>query len=181
MSKEKETLIVKMNQIIDKPGGKRAAIFILNALGVIPAVGGLFSVSAGFWSEKEQQNFNKLLTEWASQTDSDSNDVLVKINSLLQTPTKPKMALLFGEIIGNEKAEIFLEKRGNQIPLVLHDQTINELQPFIDKGWLSIQTTGSMSKMGAGNQVGNHIEELKRPYGMGSGFVLTLNETFTAE
>jgi len=41
------------------------------------------------------------------------------------------------------------------------------------KGWVSILPTGSICSMGAGNRVGNHIEELKRPYGLGSGFILT--------
>lgn len=181
MSTEKEKLIVKMNEILDKPGGKQAARFILNSLGAIPAFGGLFSASAGLWSEKEQQEFNKALTDWATQTDSELKEILLNINSILQTPTKPKMTLLFGEIIGHENAEMFLSKSGNQIPLILHNQTMNELEPFIEKGWIKIQSTGSLCSMGANNRVGNLIEEIKRPYGMGSGFVVTLNDTFLAE
>lgn len=181
MNSEKDQIIEKMNEILDKPGGKQATRFILNTIGAIPAFGGLFAASAGLWSEREQQKFNELLTEWATQTDSELKDVLLKINSLLQTPTKPKMTLLFGEIIGNENAEKFLTKFGNQIPIVLHNQTLSELEPFMEKGWISIQSTGSMSMMGANNRVGNHIEEIKRPYGMGSGFVITLNDTFLTE
>ena len=181
MSSEKDQLIEKLNETLEKPGGKQAIRFILNSLGAIPAFGGLFAASAGLWSEKEQQKFNELLTDWATQTDSELKDVLIKVNSLLQTPTKPKMTLLFGEIIGNKNAEMFLSKSGNQIPLVLHNQTVNELEPFIENGWITIQSTGSISMMGADNRVGNHIEEIKRPYGMGSGFVITLNDTFLTE
>jgi hypothetical protein len=28
--------------------------------------------------------------------------------------------------------------------------------------------------MGAGNRIGNHVEELKRPYGLGNGFLISL-------
>jgi len=62
--------------------------------------------------------------------------------------------------------------------MVLNNQTVNELVPFIEKKWLSIQSTGSLCNMGAGNRVGNHVEELKRPWGMGSGFVLKIEQEF---
>ena len=88
------------------------------------------------------------------------------------------MTLLVGEIIGNDNAVKFLSKRGNQILVILNGQTVNELQPFIDKGWISIKSTSAVCSMGAGNRVGNYFEELKRPYGMGSGFVLTVNNSY---
>ena len=55
---------------------------------------------------------------------------------------------------------------------------MTDLEPYINNGWISVTSTGSVTNMGAGNRVGNHIEDLKRPYGMGSGFVLTfINQT----
>ena len=62
--------------------------------------------------------------------------------------------------------------------IILNNQTVNEIEPFIEKGWLTIQSTGSVTNMGAGNRIGNHIEELKRPYGFGNGFTLTINQLF---
>jgi hypothetical protein len=31
--------------------------------------------------------------------------------------------------------------------------------------------------MGAGNKIGNSIEDNKRPYGMGNGYILTLKKS----
>lgn len=178
MSKEKDELIQKMNEIIEKPGGKQAIRFILNSLGSVPVVGGMIAATGSVWGEKEQQEYNEVLTEWANKTESDLKNILINLENLLQTPTKTKMTLLIGEIIGNDNAEKFLEKSNSQIPLVLNNQTVNELQPFIETQWISIKSTGATCSMGAGNRVGNHFEELKRPYGMGAGFVLTLNESY---
>ena len=178
MSKDKEFLLNKMNEIIDKPGGKQAARFILNSLGSIPFAGGVFAASGAVWGEKEQQEFNEVLTEWAGKTDSELKGIWDKLEYLLNTATKPKMTLLIGEIIGNENAEKFLSKSGNQIPLILNNQTVNELESFIQNKWLTITSTSFMVSMGVGNRVGTHFEELKRPYGMGAGFVLTVNDSY---
>jgi hypothetical protein len=88
------------------------------------------------------------------------------------------MPLLFGEIIGDELANKFLSKKGQQVPIILHNSTIEELQPFVQKQWISMTPTHSTCTMGAGNRVGNHIDEKKRPYGLVSGFILTINESF---
>ena len=181
MSKEKDELIEKMNKIIQKPGGKQAIRFILNSLGSVPIFGGMISATGSVWGEKEQQKYNEVLTEWANKTEADLKNILINLEDLLQKPTKTKMTLLIGEIIGNDNAEQFLEKSNSQIPLILNNQTINELQPFIETQWISIKSTGATCSMGSGNRVGNHFEELKRPYGIGAGFVLTLNESYFAD
>jgi len=167
-----------MNSLIEKPAGKEAVRFLLNSLGAIPFIGGAISASASLWGEIEQQKFNEVLTSWATKTDNEINEILFTLNNLLETPTKAKFSLLIGEIMGDNIANQFLLQAGNQIPMVLNDQTVNELVPFIEKKWLSIQSTGSLCNMGAGNKVGNHVEELKRPWGMGSGFVLKIEQEF---
>lgn len=178
MNNEKKELIDKMNSIIDRPGGQLAARFILNSLGAIPIVGGVISAGGSLWGDIEQQNFNELLALWATKTDIELKTILDSLNNILQTPTKAKLALLIGEIMGKDNANIFLSAAGNQIPMVLNNETINELHPFSQQGWISLASTHSTASMGAGNRVGNHIEEIKRPWGMGSGFVLTINQLY---
>ncbi|MCV9928479.1 hypothetical protein OIU83_12500 [Flavobacterium sp. LS1R49] len=181
MSKDKDDLIQKMNEIIERPGGKQAIRFILNSFGSIPLIGGFIAASGSIWGEKEQQEYNEVLAEWADKTEFELKNILIELDKLLQTPTKTRMSLLLGEIIGNDNTEKFLKKSNSQIPLVLNSQTINELQPFIETQWITINPTGATSSMGSGNRVGNHFEELKRPYGIGSGFILILNESYFIE
>jgi hypothetical protein len=177
MNKDSKELIEQMQALIDKPAGKQAVRFILNSLGAIPFAGGIISAGSSIWSEKEQQDFNEALIQWASKTDGDVKGILEKINQLLQTPTRTKLTLLLGEVIGDELANQFLSKSGHQILLMLHSFTIEELQPFVQKKWLSMTPTHSTCSMGADNRTG-HIEEKKRPWGLGAGFILTVNELF---
>lgn len=181
MRQEKKELIDKMNQIIEKPGGKQAMRYVLNALGGIPFAGGAIAGIGQVWGEKEQQEFNEVLTGWASKTDDDLKEVLHSLNQILQTPTKPKMALLFGEILGNDLATEFLFKSKQFLHLALNNETINELQPFNNEGWISMTPTHSTVQMGSGNRVGNNIEELKRPWGFGTTFDIEINESYFSE
>jgi len=178
MNDNKKELIDKMNSLIDKPAGKQAARFILTSLGAVPYFGGIISAGSALWGEIEQHEFNETIANWANKTDQEIETLLGQLNNLLQTPTKAKLALIIGEIMGNDLANQFLSKPGNQIPMVLNSVTVNELHPFVDQGWLGFQSTGSVCSMGALCRVGKHVEELKRPYGMGSGFVLTIRESY---
>lgn len=177
MSNDRDNLIEQMQGLLSKPGGKQAVRFILNSLGSIPFVGGAISAGGSIWSEKEQQTFNEVITNWATKTDEELKSVLDKVNELLQTPTKPNLTLLLGELFGDSIANEQLLQPNSSIPVVLNNETVNELQPFIKEGWIRLTPTGAICSMGSGNRVGNHIEEIKRPWGMGSGFVLTIEET----
>lgn len=178
MDEERQQLLDRMNEIIDQPGGKNAARFILNSLGGVPGIGGLFGAAANAWSEAEQEEFNGLVRDWMENADIDIANALAQIEGLVNEPTRAKLSLLFGEIIGNQNAEAFLSEAGNQIHLVLHNNTLAELEPFIETGWISIHPTHNLVMMGANNRVGNCFEELKRPYGMGSSYLFTVNAPY---
>jgi hypothetical protein len=177
MSKGKDDLIEQMKEMISKPGGKQMARFVLNSLGgFIPHVGGAIAAVGTIWSEKEQQKFNEVITEWASKTDEEFEDVLFKVNELLAKPTKPRLILLLGELFGDNIANELLLKSSTTIPVILNNESVNELQPFVNEGWIKLTATGTVCLMGSGNKVGNQIEEIKRPWGMGSGFDLVTEE-----
>ena len=178
MNKEKDELINKINQLNEKPGGKQAVRFILNVLGGVPIAGGAIAGAGQFWGEKKQQGFNEALAEWVTKTNSDLTELSDNIDKIIQTPTKAKLSLLIGEIVGDKLAKEFLSKPNQFIPIALHSQTLNELEPFIEKNWIKIIPTHSAVQMGAGNKVGNNIEDLKRPYGYGSTFKIYINQSF---
>ncbi len=163
------------DKIIHKPGGKQAARFVLSALGAIPFVGGAIAGISGVWGEKEQQHFNEKIVEWAAKTDSDLGKILVLLSDQLREPTKAHMALLIGEITG---VDIENQPAPVKIPMILNGETVNELQPYIQKGWMSLRSNGNCTNLGAGNKIGNSIEDRKRPWGMGNGFVLTVSPDY---
>ena len=83
---EKEELIQQLTEMINKPGGKQAVRFVLNSLGAIPFVGGAISGAASAWGEKEQQEFNVKITEWAGDGISKYHKMLITI---FQTQISP--------------------------------------------------------------------------------------------
>lgn len=172
----KEESIVHLQAMISKPGGKQAARFLFAAAGIIPHVGGGIAGLAAFWAEREQLAFNKGLVAWASQTNADISEINNRLDELSNTPSPVKLSLLFGSLFGDALAEQLLNNLPQQIHAMLHPSSLNELEPYIDKGWLAIKPTHSIMNLGAGNRIGDCVEELKRPYGMGNGFILTIND-----
>lgn len=175
---EKEEIIEKLNKMLNKPGGKQAARFILNSLGAIPIVGGTIAASGNLWSEIEQQNFNKKMVEWIEQSNVDLNKILKILESELQEPTKANLSLLFGEALGIE-IPFMIESRTNYaVSTILHPQTLSEFEKFEPTGWITITSNGNMTNMGSGNSFGNSIEDKKRPRGMGNGYIIKINESY---
>ncbi|HCC55577.1 MAG TPA: hypothetical protein DEQ20_11785 [Desulfobulbaceae bacterium] len=83
---------------------------------------------------------------------------------------------LLSELFGEAVATSLAANPQRSIPVVLNPLTIEELQPYINVKLISLFPTGAICSMGANSRVGNHIEELKRPFGLGNGFVLTYGE-----
>ena len=168
-----ETL-AQLDDLLAKPGGKQALRFAINALGgAVPLVGGAVSGAGSFWAEREQGQTSGKFLEWAQLADEEIARLSEAVSRLLAEPSPSSMALLLGEVLG-EGVSSQLLPAGGQVAVVLNPITVAELEPFISRGWLGLKSTGSLCSMGANNRVGNHIEELKRPYGMGSGFMLVV-------
>ncbi|SFU73662.1 hypothetical protein [Halomonas korlensis] len=172
---EEELLIDELNKIIEKPGGKQAVKYLLNAMGGIPFVGGAIAGVGSTWGEKEQQKFNETITEWASQADTDIAKLLEVLGDQLREPTKAHLAILIGEITGLDISSVSEEAH---IPVILNGETVSELQPYMQNGWVSLRSNGNVTNMGAGNRIGNSIEDRKRPWGMGNGFILTISRLY---
>lgn len=80
---------------------------------------------------------------------------------------------LLAELCGADIGAQLISNPGVKLPIVLNPATVEELQPYIQRGLVTLISTGSVCSMGLNNRVGNHIEELKRPYGFGNGFLLS--------
>jgi len=172
---EREQALASLKATVEKPGGKQALRFILNVLGgAIPYAGGAISGAGALWGEREQNNINQLFLNWASVTDSDIQKLFELLSQLQSEPTRASLALLIGEIFGDTIATELLTENRKEIAVILNSTTVAELEPYIANKWISLRPTGSVCLMGARNRVGNHVEELKRPYGLGNGFILTI-------
>jgi hypothetical protein len=168
---ERDNALAKINLILAKPGGKQAVRYGLSALGSIPFVGGAIAGAGSLAGEREQQAVNEQVYDWAKLADADITDLCGKLAEILVEATVASLALLLGEVLGDAGATSLLSS-GKEVCVVLNPSTVEELRPFEQKGWISITSTGATCSMGANNRVGDHIEELKRPYGMGGGFVI---------
>ncbi len=177
MDNEKDELIRQLTEMINKPGGKQAARFVLNSLGAIPFVGGAIAATGNIWGEKEQQNFNGKVTEWATKTNVDLTKVLKVLESELREPTKANLSLLLGEILNAELPSEYPTEGQLQVATILNGESLGEFKPYEKMGWITITSNGILTNMGAGNKIGNSIEDKKRPWGMGSGFVITFHKT----
>jgi hypothetical protein len=181
MDNDKDELIRQLTEMINKPGGKQAARFILNSLGAIPIVGGAIAATGNIWGEKEQQNFNGKITEWATNTNVDLAKVLKILESELRELTKSNLALLLGEVLGAELPTKYPNEGTLQVATILNGETLSEFKPYEKTGWITITSNGNMTNMGANNKIGNSIEDKKRPWGFGSGYVITFNKSLYDE
>ncbi|ATI01960.1 MULTISPECIES: hypothetical protein [Cycloclasticus] len=169
---EENELLSEMQKLVQKTGGKQAArLFLSSAGGAVPIVGSWITSVNSYWGEAEQEKFNVSVCEWARKADRDIKSLLDELDKQLNTTTKAHLALLIGEITGKEISR-------DPISIVLNSETIGELQPFVKEGWLELRKNGNMTNLGAGNRVGNSIEDLKRPWGMGTGFSIQILEPY---
>ena len=174
MDNEKEELIQQLTKMINKPGGKQAARFVLNSLGAIPYVGGVIAASGNIWGEKEQQNFNEKITEWANKANIDLGKVLKVLELELREPTKANLSLLLGEVLNAELPPQYPNEGELQVATILHGETLSEFKPYVTPN-------GNLTNMGAGNRIGNSIEDKKRPWGLGNGYVITFHKSLYDE
>mgnify|MGYP006427550359 CR=1 FL=1 len=173
---ERQKIISHLEEISMLPGGKQAISFLLNAAGSIPVVGGAIAGASNHQGAKEQNQVNENLVAWAKLADSELSLISKKLNEILAEPTKASLALLIGEIMDEPFASHVLNKGTQKVSIVLNPATIEELQPYIKKGWIDLKNTGSVCSMGVNNSVGNQVEDKQRPYGMGNCFIMSVSD-----
>ena len=85
------------------------------------------------------------------------------------------MAILIGEITELDISSISEE---SYISVILNGETVSELQPYVQKGWISLRSNGNAAAMGTGSLGRSSIVDRKRPWGMGDGFTLTISRLY---
>jgi len=172
--RDRAETLAQLNALLERPGGKQALRFAINAIGgAVPLAGGAIAGVGSLWAEREQGQASGKFLEWAQLADGEIARLSESVTRRLAEPSQASMALLLGEVLGDSVASEMLSE-GAQVEVVLIPTTVAELEPFLSRKWLTLRSTGSVCSMGANNRVGNHIEELKRPYGLGSGFALSV-------
>jgi hypothetical protein len=165
----------ELGALLEKPGGKQALRFAINAIGgAVPIAGGAIAGVGSFWAECEQSESSGKFLDWALLADAEIARLSESVARLLAEPSRASMSLLLGEILGDSITSQLIAPEGSQVEVVLNPSTVAELEPYLSKTWLTLRSTGAVCSMGANNRVGSHIEEMKRPYGLGSGFVLSV-------
>ena len=76
---------------------------------------------------------------------------------------------IFGVVVGMQLAN----QARRTAHVVLNPATVEELMPYVRAEMLTLRSNGSMCAMGSNNSVGNEFEDLKRPYGIGTGYFLS--------
>lgn len=170
-----ESILLRLRELMNKPGGRQALRFLLNSAGSIPLIGGGIAGVSAILSEREQAEINEAFVDWADVATTEAADLRYRLEQIWKEPTEASLALLLGEIFGDETGSRLIEISPSEIGVFLNPATVAELAPYVGKGWIQLVPTGSVSTMGAHNTIGDYVEELRNPYGMGNSFILKLN------
>jgi hypothetical protein len=75
MLDEEERLRKELDEALAQGSGPKIARFALACLSGIPFAGGVFSAASGAWSEKEQDNFNKIFSAWLKMQEDEIKEI----------------------------------------------------------------------------------------------------------
>ena len=112
--------------------------------------------------------------DWIEKTSGDLAALEKLIELMNAEPDETGRAALLSEVLGYDLAKAFLSNETGVLGVILNPATVEELQEYARSGLLVMKSNGNIVSMGANNRLGGHVEELKRPYGMGHGFILSL-------
>lgn len=175
---KREELLSELNNIVKGPNGNLKLRFTLNAIaGVVPMVGGAIAGASSVWGEKEQQKVNEKILEFLEKSDIDLSRVLDVLFAQLRDVTKSNLSEIIGEYLGVKLPEKY-DERGICLNTILHGETLREFKPYEEKGWITIKQTYNMVTMGCNNMSEMVLEDKKRPYGLGYGYLICINKSF---
>lgn len=129
---------------------------------------GAAGAAASAMAEREQYRWNTAMTTRMESTEENVSILNSTLAAVRVLPTRESLCDALTEILG------CVPDTGRTVKVVLNPQTVEELQPFVRNSLLTLESDGSMCSIGTGCWVGNDFEDLKRPYGMGCGFYLTV-------
>jgi hypothetical protein len=129
--------------------------------------------------EKEEKNSTTInkVTSINQQGGITANEVHIYEKEKEPELTKENLNSLFQEVFNLMLPPNYPVEGNLQVETILHGETLSEFKRYEKKGWLTITPTESVVNMGSNNRVGNSIEDKKRPWGTGNGFIITLNKS----
>ncbi len=156
---DKEILIKKLKEIINKPGGNIAIKFILDSFGTF--LGGINLIT---------DNIDKSI-ELLDDTNVDYAKILIILESELNNQTKANFSLLIGEILGLKIP--FMIQTGTILKAyaILNPESVIEFRGYQDLGWITIIQDDNVTR-------NTPIEDKKRPWGIMKKFMITINESY---
>lgn len=75
MNEEKDKMKNELNDVLKSGVGPKTARFALALLSGIPGAGGVFSASAGAWSEAEQERYKKIFASWLKLQEDEIREI----------------------------------------------------------------------------------------------------------
>jgi hypothetical protein len=72
---QKNELRKNLDEALKSGSGPKALRFALSCLGAIPVIGGAISGISGTWSEKEQEQFNKIFSAWLKLQEDEIKEI----------------------------------------------------------------------------------------------------------
>lgn len=107
----------------------------------------------------------------------DLSRVLEVLSAQLREVTKSNLSKIMGEYLGVKRPEKY-DERGMCLNTISHGETLEEFKPYEEKGWITIEPTYNMVTMGCNNMSGMFLEDKKRPFGLGYGYLICINKSF---
>lgn len=144
------------------------AIPSMESVNAIPPLGNIAAIAADI----EQTYINGQTSEKLKELEGVIQKLLNEIQS--SSPTASNLFNLLTEIAGEEAVAVLYVNVSVFIGIALSDGSRGELEPFVKDGFLKLTPTHSQLTLGAGNQIGDNIEDKKRPYGIGTTFQIQL-------
>lgn len=95
-----------------------------------------------------------------------------------QKQRKEDLVGLIREVLNAELPVEYPTEGQLAVGVILNPETISEFKEYEKLGWIKLVSTNGTVSMGSGNKIGNLIEDLKRPWGTGFGFILTVNKSY---
>jgi hypothetical protein len=130
--------------------------------------------------EKNSTTINKV-TSINQQGGITANEVHIYEKEKEPELTKENLNLLLQEALNLKLPPNYPTDGNVQVATILHGETLSEFKRYENKGWLTIKSNGNVTNMGANNLIGNSIEDKKRPWGMGNGYIIILNKAIYEE
>jgi len=173
MQQSSDAIIERLRELLESPRGAQITKYVLKALAPILPGFGLVDLASQFADEEVRRQIDGLQLQLAELNEAKLTRILEQLDSTVPKVTVERLTLLLHNALGHEGVAL-QSNDVKRLPVMLNPLTVEELSPFVEMGWITLEPTHSHASMGSGNRVGNHIEEKLRPWGMGTGFLLTV-------